>query len=178
MTPLKSLLIAIMVFITLPAQADEMADEAADAAAAKLLDILDVEKTMNQSMEQMLMMQVQANPALVQFSDILIKFTNQYMSYESLKPEFIRIYTEAFSADELNDMIEFYQSPTGQNVKNKIPELMQKGGEIGFQRLNDHSEELKALITERAEKIAADQKAAEDAAAENDAAAPEAEPDQ
>ncbi|HRW29428.1 MAG TPA: DUF2059 domain-containing protein [Emcibacteraceae bacterium] len=168
MTTLKSLLIAIMVFITLPAQADEMAD----AAAEKLLDILDVEKTMNQSMEQMLMMQVQSNPALVQFSDILIKFTNQYMSYESLKPDFIKIYTDAFTVDELNDLIKFYQSPTGQNVKNKIPELMQKGGEMGFQRLNDHSDELKALITERAEQIAADQKAADQKAA------PEAEPDQ
>jgi len=157
-----------MVFITLPARADE----AADAAAEKLLDILDVEKTMNQSMEQMLMMQVQSNPALVQFSDILIKFTNQYMSYESLKPDFIKIYTDAFTTDELNDLIEFYQSPTGQNVKNKIPELMQKGGEMGFQRLSEHSEELKALITERAEQIAADQKAADQKAA------PEAEPDQ
>jgi hypothetical protein len=53
-----------------------------------------------------------------------INSTLEKFSWEKMKPMFIDIYAEVFTAKELNDVITFYESPAGQKFVVKQPELM------------------------------------------------------
>jgi hypothetical protein len=55
------------------------------------------------------------------------------LSWDSLKEEYLQLYTETFSEEELRGIIEFSKSPLGQKMAEKTPVLMQKSMEIGRQ---------------------------------------------
>lgn len=50
---------------------------------------------------------------------------NEY-KWEILKPKFIQIYKDSLTQDEVNGMIEFYKTPSGQAVIKKMPVVMQQ----------------------------------------------------
>ncbi len=47
------------------------------------------------------------------------------MKWESLEPLLIDIYKKSFTQDEIDGMLTFYRSPTGQAVIAKMPQVMQ-----------------------------------------------------
>jgi len=51
------------------------------------------------------------------------------LSWEKMEPVFIKMHTEVFDADDVQAMLSFYQSPSGQKMLEKMPLLMQKMGE-------------------------------------------------
>jgi len=53
--------------------------------------------------------------------------------WEDLKPKMIDIYVKEFSEQELKDLLEFYQSPTGQKAVTKLAVVMQQGAAVGQQ---------------------------------------------
>lgn len=53
------------------------------------------------------------------------------LSWENLKEEYIQLYTETFTTEELADIVEFSRSPLGQKMAEKSPVLMQRSMEIG-----------------------------------------------
>ena len=48
------------------------------------------------------------------------------LAWEKLKPMYVRLYKESFSEEELTGMLDFYKTPAGQAVIQKMPVLMQK----------------------------------------------------
>ncbi len=61
------------------------------------------------------------------------KHMQRMMSYrDQMLEEFAVIYAQRFTVDELNAVIEFYNSPTGQKFIAATPELMQAGAHIGI----------------------------------------------
>jgi hypothetical protein len=46
------------------------------------------------------------------------------LSWERLRPEFVKIYGETFSEAELDGIVQFYRSPAGQALLAKMPLLM------------------------------------------------------
>lgn len=59
------------------------------------------------------------------------KHMQNMMSYrDQMLEEFAAIYAQRFTVDELNAVIEFYKSPTGQKFIAATPELMQAGAQI------------------------------------------------
>jgi hypothetical protein len=47
-------------------------------------------------------------------------------AWEKIKPNFMRIYRDSFTQEEVNGMIAFYKTPSGKAVINKMPVVMQK----------------------------------------------------
>ena len=50
----------------------------------------------------------------------------EQLSYDKLKPTYVQIYSETFSQDEIDQLIVFYQSPTGKMFVSKMPMVTQK----------------------------------------------------
>ncbi len=123
------------------------------AEAEKLLENLNMKEALALSIEQMLHLQIQQNPALIPYENVMLKFFSKYMSYESLKSQIIDIYAEVFTASELKDINDFYATPTGKKTLQKMPELMVRGGQIGVQRVQDNIQELQSMIQLEAERI-------------------------
>ena len=130
------------------AMAEELSQERLDAAEA-LLSQMDMEAVMTQSIDGTLDMQVRQNPQLLQFEDIMRSFMQKHMSWENLRPHFVRIYAEAFSTTELNEMRDFYRTDTGKKAAELTPMLMTKGMAIGEQAVAANMPELQRLLHER-----------------------------
>ena len=53
---------------------------------------------------------------------------NQQLGWDSVKPEFIAAYADAFTDDELKGLVAFYNSPLGQKLIEKQPAVTEKMG--------------------------------------------------
>jgi hypothetical protein len=54
----------------------------------------------------------------------------KYMSWERLKPEYVKLYAEAYEEEDIDALVAFYGSPVGQRMVAKTPELMMKSAEV------------------------------------------------
>ncbi len=144
MKSLLALLLATLVFLH---PAALRADTASHRAAAEsLLNLMDMDKMMSQSVDQMLQIQIKQNPSLAQYETQMRAFLNKYLSWASMKDDMLNIYTTEFTEDELKQLTAFYQTPLGKKTVQKMPALMQKGAEISQKRLQEHLPELQAAI--------------------------------
>jgi hypothetical protein len=89
---------------------------------------------------------VKQNPSLAPYEPQMRAFLMKHMSWASLKDDMIRIYTAEFSEQELKELMAFYQTPVGKKSVEKMPVLLQKGAEIGQQKIQKHLPELQAAI--------------------------------
>ena len=133
-----------------PAHADADADaERHRAAVFELLDLVRVDALTRDSVRAALQQQYIALPALKNYSDIVEPFFEKHLSYEALKEEYADLYVEAFTEAEIRELIAFYETPLGQKTLNLLPDLMQRGTEIGARRLRANMDELMEQIQAR-----------------------------
>ena len=130
-----------------------LADAASEKEAEKLLDMVGTQEVMEQSMSQMLDIQLQQNPALAPYKGVMMEFLNENMSYESLKPELIRMYSEEFTSSELREINAFYSTDVGKKSIEKMPTLMMQGGQLGATRVQENIGDLQAMIQAESERI-------------------------
>ncbi len=128
------------------------ADSGSQKEAEKFLNSLDMEKSLNQSVQQMVAIQLNQNPALAPYKQIMISFFDKHMSYSSLKTDLINLYANAFTESELKEINTFYQTPTGKKTIQQMPLLMNQGGQIGAQRIKQNMPELEKLIKAESER--------------------------
>ena len=122
-------------------------------AAEKILSIGGMEKALNQSMEQMLNLQIQRNSSLAPYKGVMLQFLKKYMSYENLKDDLIVIYMEEFTEKELLEILAFYETPTGLKCIEKMPQLMSKGAQLGVARVQQNIGDLQEMIRAESERI-------------------------
>lgn len=128
-------------------------DTDSEREAEILLTSMGMEEAMTQTMSQMVDLQLQQNPTLAPFKSVMMKFFAKHMSWASLKPEFIKIYSEAFSAKELREINEFYATETGRKTIQLMPSLSAQGGQIGAARVQENIGELQAMIKAESERL-------------------------
>ncbi len=131
-------------------------DESARIEAEKMLEVMNMEELLGQSIEQFFQFQIQQDPTFMPYKNVMVKFLEKHMGYESLKDDLILIYSRAFTAQELKDINAFYSTPTGQKTLERAPELMQQGAQLGMQRVQENSAELEALIEAETKRLEAE----------------------
>lgn len=129
------------------------ADAASEKQAEILLSKLNMKTAMEQSMKSLIDLQVQQQPALEPFRGVMQDFFAKYMSYESLKPEMVQIYAQAFTATELEEINAFYETRTGKKTLEMMPTLMGQGGQLGAQRVQSNMGELREMIQAEAQRL-------------------------
>lgn len=144
----------VIVLITaLGVSSMSLADAASEKEAEKLLNMVGTQEVMEQSMSQMLDIQLQQNPALAPYKGVMMEFLNENMSYESLKPELIKMYSEEFTSSELREINAFYSTDVGKKSIEKMPTLMMQGGQLGATRVQENIGDLQAMIQAESERI-------------------------
>ncbi len=121
----------------------------------ELLEIMNMSEAMAGSIDQMVQVELQNNPALAPYQQVMTQFFQKHLSYEQLKDEFVSIYADAFTADEVADMIAFYKTSTGQKTIELMPMLMAKGAQVGQAKVQDNLPELQSMIAEESQRIQA-----------------------
>jgi Uncharacterized protein conserved in bacteria len=104
--------------------------------ASELLQTIQVDKILTQTFDSMKEMQKQtimkmakdpeSQAIAVEIQEKVIDLMKKEMSWEILKPEFERLYAETYSAEELDGLLKFYQSPLGKKFIEKQPEMQRK----------------------------------------------------
>jgi len=154
----RALLLAALL---LPSLANAAATPESRAEATRLLDSLDMQTLLDRTITVSIDSLVQSKPELDPYRGVMTDFFRKYMSFESLKPQMVEIYADAFTAEELHQIRDWYSSPTGKKAMQVMPSLMQAGSEIGRKQVEAHMPELQKMVQEQAERL----KAAQDAAA-------------
>lgn len=141
---------------TAPAQ-----DGGRQAKAEQIVQLLHMDRTMDQMMagmkSQITLMTNQTLGAsvtaeqkaqLAKFQDQVFDYVNSQMGWKALEPEYVKLYADTFTDEELDAMIAFYRSPAGMSMIAKTPELTQKSFAISQQRMTTVMPELQKMIRE------------------------------
>jgi len=132
-------------------------------AAEELLNVSGMKGSMDRIIIQMVEMQLSQKPVLAPYREILLQFFNKYLGFNSIKYDFIDIYIEEFSEQELKAITDFYKTPVGQKTITKLPVLMQKGAQVGMTKVQMHQQELREMLQAEAKKLEQNTQAKEQA---------------
>ena len=111
-----------------------------------MMTAMGIEKLTEDVMTQMLDVQIKSNPMLETKRSAMQAFFKKYMSWSSLKEEYIKIYQSEFTEAELKDITAFYKTPTGKKMAEKAGVLAIKGSSMGQQRVQEHLPELQEML--------------------------------
>ncbi len=129
------------------------AQSAAEKEAEILLDSLGMEDLMSRSMSQLIDVQLQQNPDLAPYKNVMIEFFDKHLSWDSIKPAILKIYSEEFTASELQEINRFYSTEVGKKTLEKMPALMAQGAQIGMTRVQANMAELQSMIQAESERL-------------------------
>jgi hypothetical protein len=136
--------------IAWPATLDhESTPETHHQAAIQLLVEAGTEGAMTTMTEVMLKQQLEANPVIRPYEDIMRKFFQKYISFEAIRDDLAKLYTERFSELQLRQMLAFYQTPTGRLAVRELPKVIEAGAQLGRQRVEAHLPELRDQISKQ-----------------------------
>jgi hypothetical protein len=121
-------------------------------AVEKLFELTFMQQKINASVDNVLALQIQQNPALREQEGELRSFLEKYIGWESLEDEITSMYLQTFTENELNDINDFYGSPSGRKLVQQIPELVKLRDGIAMQRLQEHVDELQRTLQAHAGK--------------------------
>ena len=117
-------------------------------AARELIQMSLSEESYNQIMEQSLDMQINASPEIAPYRDVMMNYLQKYMSLGAIMDDLIALYVEYFTEDELRELADFYNTDLGKKSQVLMPELFQRGAEIGQRKVEENSAELQAMLIE------------------------------
>lgn len=93
--------------------------------AAKLLEVMEMQQTVEQSFGAVDKI-MPPGAAQSEKAQKVLKMMMEELSWKNIKDEYAKIYADVFTADEMKDLIKFYESPAGQAFVKKQPELTQR----------------------------------------------------
>ena len=73
------------------------------------------------------------------------------LRWDKLKDDYVALYAETFTAEEMKDLIAFYKSPTGQAFTRKQPELTRRTVEMSQKLMMQIMPKIQAMAREMAE---------------------------
>ena len=119
----------------------------------ELFDVLEMKSVLENAVTLSLDAQMQTNPALGPFQDVVRSFLDTYMGYDSLRDDLAALYMETFTEKELRQIVAFYRTPVGRKTVASMPVLMARGAELGQERLKAHLDELQQMIARRIQEL-------------------------
>jgi len=129
-----------------------------EQAARELFDLVGG-KDLARSASLAMLNQFKSNPELAPYEDVFKTWIDKVWAESDMGREFVRLYTESFTEDELRQVIAFYKTPVGQKTLQKMPELLQQGMAYGQRQAQAHLPELQeAIAARKAELEAKEQK--------------------
>ncbi len=149
----RCLFLAVFALSVLLCQSAFATSDSHRNAANELLDTMDMNTLLDESVETILQLELSKNPTLQPFEEVMRAFFHKHMSGESLRGEFIDIYIETFTEKELKEINRFYETPTGKKILKETPALMGKGMKLGEQRVQENLPELQSMIQEEVARI-------------------------
>ena len=75
------------------------------------------------------------------------------LTWDNIKSEYIKLFVDIYTIDELKGLVQFYKSPAGQSLIKKQPIIMQKSMMISQSKIQKLIPKLKKMTDEFSESI-------------------------
>lgn len=155
---MKRLMIFILVaFVSCGAFA-QASQPASKASIEQLLDITETKQMYEATMQEMTKMvdqstarimnrippekQAKFKKAMAQL-DAIIK---EEMSWDKMKSQYVQIYMETFTQQEIDDLAAFYQTPSGKSFIKKQPLVIQRTSAISQEKMGVMMERFSSMM--------------------------------
>ena len=150
------------------------ADEASKRAKVhEMLDLLHVDRLMAQVMDsamrqvttitnQMLGKNLndEQKASLEDFQKQIFETVNAHVGWKAMEPDYVDLYAQTYTEDELDAIIAFYKTPAGMSMIAKTPELSQKSMTLVQQKMVSLQPQIQQMVEDFARKAAAEKSAA------------------
>jgi hypothetical protein len=151
---MRMLAVVIVLGLSLSSATALADDKSHRKATEELMTLMKMKSMMKNAVAQMLEVQMQANPAIAPYREVMVRFFDKYIGWDAIKDDYIKLYMKEFTEAEVKDMVRFYKSKTGKKAATKVPELMASGAAIGQQRVQKHMGELMKMLQDAQAKTA------------------------
>src|ERR1700730_17356612 len=153
-----------------PPAASPKQNSAKSAAIEELLSAMKIERTQQQYITQIQpLLAQQLNGVVGQFAGANVRakmepdiqefqmqgseFITKLLDFQKLEPEYVRIYDETFSAEEIASLLNFYKSPTGQAFVDKLPVVLTKSMNLAQQVMRNAAPQIQQMVNVWVEKM-------------------------
>jgi hypothetical protein len=79
----------------------------------------------------------------------------QEMSWDSIKPIYVDLYSKHFTQQEINDALDFYRSPSGQAMVTKMPAVMAQATQLRQARMASYAPQSQKIFQDTKAQITA-----------------------
>jgi len=149
------------------------ADESKRESVEKLFVLMDTESMVDETYSQMdqimknMGRQMGIKPSEQEMFDLFVskymKIMKSEFNWEKMKEPMTQIYLKHFSEKEIQDMIVFYNSDTGQSMIRKMPEVLRDSMLLTQDMLKDFIPKMEQMAKEIKEELATERKEKEEA---------------
>lgn len=156
----RAIFLVIVAFLVMLSSATG-ATEPGDQFRAKIEQLMeltggkDIGKQMAAGVvQQMIITMKQAAPEMpVRGFDLIAEIVNGFFEdddeLKAMTDQMIPLYAKYYSEEDVDALLAFYSTPTGQKVIKTMPQLLQEGMEIGWKWAQERMPELQRRIEER-----------------------------
>ncbi|HTA72496.1 MAG TPA: DUF2059 domain-containing protein [Bryobacteraceae bacterium] len=153
MKPLLVFALALLVLVA-DASAQELTKQ---AKIERLLDAMNADATINQLFDQIkAMTAAQMPPGATpeqtakarEVQDKILDLVKSRISWEKMRPSYIKLYSETFSDEEVSGILAFYQSPPGRAMLAKMPALLTKLIEVAQAQMAELQPDIQRILRE------------------------------
>jgi hypothetical protein len=161
---MKSIAAALIasIFLIWPL-APALADEASkNAKIEEMMKLTHADRTIQQFVEQIKSMQMAQiskmdipageREAADEMQQKIMALVSDRLQWDKVKPAFVKLYSDTYTEEEIGAIVEFYRSPAGKAMLEKMPQLMQRSMAVGQQLTGDLAPEIKRITEELRQK--------------------------
>ena len=145
--------------LTQPARADEASKA---ALIEEMFALTKIDALLRQMMEQVqtaqrtqfqkMSLPAEARAGAEEIQGRIMTVVRERLDWGKLKPLYTKLYADTFTEAELRAAVEFYRSPAGKAMLEKMPAMMATSMKMVQEQLGDLTPEVKRIIEEQAEK--------------------------
>lgn len=136
---------ALPLALLLAASAHAQTDADHRAAAAELVEVLDMETAFFDGVRVGLDASADA-PGMDEMRPVMEAFFDRYITWDKVVDDYVALYQETFSQAELEELVAFYRSPIGQRLVEEQSGLMARGARVGQDLMAEHETELMTML--------------------------------
>jgi hypothetical protein len=157
-----ALFFVLVLSLSLTAHADEASRR---AKAQEMLTLLHLDRLMDQMMSNMMEQVSTTTKQLVgtnikpedqvkidEFQKQVFQLVQSQLGWKTLEPEYVNIYANNFTDEQLDAILVFYKSPTGIALVEKLPILTAQGMQLAQSKIILLQPQMKQMIEDFAKK--------------------------
>jgi hypothetical protein len=160
---MRKSIVMMMAGLVLAATLANGQEESRRAMAEELLNCMNMRETTEKSFAMVKRMipsqfenmqrasgQTNSTASVTNQMNAMMDLVSEELSWDKLKGDYISLYADTFSNEELQGLITFYKSPAGQAFLKKQPELMKRSMELSQRMMRQVMPKLQAMGREPA----------------------------